>query len=313
MAGSNQQQGGKQAAKAKGRSVSPTKPAGGRQVSALLTWGIVGLVVAVIAVLVIVKVSTGGSGKDANGASKGGFEAAPASLVAKVTGVPESVFDKIGVNSPTVPVTAPTLVSGEPALTFTGGKVTTPGFFYFGSEYCPFCAAERWGVVVALSRFGKLGNLGLSASSPTDVYPNTPTFSFAKSTWSSSVLATRLVEQYAQDGKTVVMQPTKQDLAIMTKYDTTKYFPGGSNGSIPFISINNKGLVSGASYSPSVLNGLSRDQIAAGLSDPSSPVTQAIIATANYMSAIICSQTGNAPSNVCSSKGVAAAKSALKL
>lgn len=313
MAGSNQNQGSKQAAKAKGRSVSPTKPAGGRQVSALLTWGIVGLVVVIIAVLVVVSLSGKGSDGNGNASGKGGFEAAPASLVAKATGVPASVFDKVGINSPTVPVTAPTLINGEPALTFQGGKVTTPGFFYFGSEYCPFCAAERWAAVVALSRFGKLGNLGLTTSSSTDVYPDTPTFSFAQATWSSDVLATRLVEQYGRDGKTEVMKPTKQDLAIMDKYDTTKYFPGGSAGSIPFISINNRGLVSGASYSPSVLNGLSAEEIANGLSNASSPVTQAIIATANYLSAVICSQTSNAPANVCSSKGVQAAKAALKL
>lgn len=313
MAGSKHNDGAKQAAKAKGRSVSPTRPGGGRQVSGLLTWGVVGLVVAVIAVLVIVKVASSGGDATTNGDAKGGFQAAPAALEAKVTGVPQAVFDKIGVTSPTVPVSAPTLIDGEPGLSFKGGSVTTPGLFYFGSEYCPFCAGERWSVIIALSRFGKLGNLGLSASSPEDVYPSTPTFSFARATWSSDVLATRLVEQYAQDGKTVVMKPTKQDESIMAKYNTTKYFPGGSNGSIPFVSINNRGLVSGASYSPSVLNGLTRDQIANGLSDASSPVTQAIIATSNYLSAIICSQTGNAPAKVCSSKGVTAAKAALKL
>jgi len=311
MAGSNQNQ-GKQAAKNRGRSVSPTRPAGGRQMSTLLTWGIVGLVVVVIAALLIVK-ATSGSNKTTQGTSTSGFQAASASLTAKLTQIPTSVFDKVGISSPNVPINPPTLISGEPALSFKGGSVTTPGFFYSGAEYCPYCAAERWPAIIALSRFGAISNLGLASSSSTDVYPSTPTFTFSQVGWKSKLLALRAVESLGEDGKTVVMTPTKQDNYLVRKYDTTKYIPATQPGAIPFMSINNRGLLSGASYSPSVLSGLSRDQIASGLSDPTSPVTQAIIATANYITAVICSQTKNAPSNVCSSKGVLAASTALKL
>ena len=52
------------------------------------------------------------------------------------------------------PSTPPTKVTGS-ALTFDG----KPGIFYYGAEYCPYCAAERWPVVVALSRFGTWSNL----------------------------------------------------------------------------------------------------------------------------------------------------------
>ena len=45
-----------------------------------------------------------------------------------------------------------------PALTADG----KPEVLYVGAEYCPFCAAERWPVVVALSRFGTWS--GLSAT-----------------------------------------------------------------------------------------------------------------------------------------------------
>ncbi len=34
---------------------------------------------------------------------------------------------------------------GQPALT-SGGK---PQIVYMGAEYCPYCAAERWAMVVA--------------------------------------------------------------------------------------------------------------------------------------------------------------------
>ncbi len=54
-------------------------------------------------------------------------------------------------------------------------------------------------------------------------------------------------------------------------------------------------------------------EIAAGLSDPKNPVTQAIIASANYLVAGTCSITKQQPASVCTSKGVMAAAKALKL
>jgi hypothetical protein len=59
------------------------------------------------------------------------------------------------------------------------------------------------------------------------------------------------------------------------------------------------------------LTNLTRANIATGLSDPTSPVTDAIIASANYQTASICSLTKNQPSNVCTSSGVLAAKKAM--
>jgi hypothetical protein len=100
------------------------------------------------------------------------------------------------------------------------------------------------------------------------------------------------------------------------KYDTPKFIPGlsSSDGNpIPFMTFDNKFLVSGASYSPDTLTNLSRTVIATGLSDPTSPVTDAIIASANYQTAAICSLTNNQPSNVCTSSGVMAAKTAMKI
>src|SRR5215471_17073708 len=39
--------------------------------------------------------------------------------------------------------------SGAPLT--SGGK---PEMLYIGAEYCPYCAAMRWSMAVALSRFG---------------------------------------------------------------------------------------------------------------------------------------------------------------
>ena len=55
----------------------------------------------------------------------------------------------------------------------------------------------------------------------------------------------------------------------------------------------------GASYNPAVLSGLTWAQIAADLHDPSSPVAKAVLGTANYATAAICSLTGNQPASAC--------------
>jgi hypothetical protein len=77
--------------------------------------------------------------------------------------------------------------------------------------------------------------------------------------------------------------------------------PSNAAGSIPFIDFANQGVVSGASYSPQVLAGMSAAQIAAALSDPSSPVTQAIGGTANAFTTQLCQLTGGQPGAVCTS------------
>src|SRR6266542_1300741 len=76
------------------------------------------------------------------------------------------------------------LPAGTPSLT----KAGLPRVVYVGAEYCPYCAAERWPVVIALSRFGSFSNLGLAHSSSTDAFPNTSTFTFHGATYHSQYL-----------------------------------------------------------------------------------------------------------------------------
>jgi len=311
---------GKQNAKNQSRTVAtksaPTK-AGKRSNTTLYTWGLVGMVLAVVVALIIVSLTS------SSPATKGGngYQAAPAALTTQLTEIPASVYNTVGVTSSVTPVNAPTQVTSQKPLTFTDASgQAKPGVFYFGAEYCPYCAAERWSMIAALSRFGSMSGLGLTSSSSTDVYPDTPSFSFVKASFSMKDIAVRAIERYSNiplsdgsGGYTSLTTPTKADAALVTEFDVTKYFPSGSNGSIPFIDIGNQFLVSGASFSPSIFNGLTRDEIAKGLSDPTLPATQAIVATANYLTAAICKTTGGQPGNVCTSKGVVAAAKAMKI
>ncbi len=280
-----------------------------------MAWGAVGLVVVVVVVLVIVK-ATGTSTDN----SYTPTVAAPASVVDKVTTIPASVFNTVGVNSPQVPVSPPTILSNQPPMTL-GGK--SPAMLYYGAEYCPYCAAERWALTAALSRFGTWSGLKVTASSHSDVFPQTNTFSYYGATFTSPNITFSGIEQYSNiptsggtSGFTTLQTPTAEEQAILTKYSSSKYNPNATTQggiSFPFVDINNVAIISGASYSPGILAGQSWSQIAGGLSDPTNPATQAIVATANYISAAICASTKGAPASVCQSSGVQAASRALKL
>jgi thiol-disulfide isomerase/thioredoxin len=297
----------------------PVKASTGRP-AGLFTWLAVGLVIVVVAALVIIKVTA----SSPTSSSSSNFQATDAATVTELTTVPASVFDTIGLNSPDAPVTAPIELKGQPALTGTSASgAKLPEVFYLGAEYCPYCAAERWSTIIALSRFGTWKGLGNTTSSSVDVYPSTPTFTFLKASYTSKYLVFKSIEEYNNSynastnppyGK--LQTPTKQEAAVFTKYDTSKYITSmtaAQDGSIPFISIGNKFVISGADYTPATLSGQSRSQIAAGLNNTTSPVTAAIIASANYQTASFCSLTNNMPAAVCTSSGVLAAKKAMKL
>jgi hypothetical protein len=265
-------------------------------------------------VLVIVKATSSSSNSNAAFTP---VTPAAASLVKDVTSIPASVYDKVGTNIPSVATPSPPIVlSGQPALTLNGH---TPAMFYYGAEYCPYCAAERWAMTAALSRFGTWYNLDVTASSHTDVDPSTNTFSYRNATFTSPYLTFVSVEQYtttpSSSGYTKLQNPNKAEEAVLSKYSSPTYIRGATAGQIgfPFIDIGNVALISGATYSPQMLNGLSHSDIAGNLSDPTNSVTQSIVGTANYISAAICASTKQQPSTVCQSSGVRAAATALKL
>ena len=307
-------------APAKGGRPAGRAPARGGRPAGLFTWLAVGLVVVVVAALVIIKIATGGTANSKNSST---FQPTDATTVSELTKIPASIFNTIGTNSPVAPVTPPQAAKGQPSLTATtaaGKKV--PEIVYIGAEYCPFCAAQRWSTIIALSRFGTWSGLGNTTSYSGDVDPNTPTFTFVRATFASPYVAFKSVEEYtnifsaALNFYIPLQKPTAQETALITKYDQPKYIKGltaAQAKSIPFLTFGNKFLVAGASYSPATLSGSTRGVIASGLSNPTSPVTEAIIASANYQTAAICTLTKNQPTNVCMSSGVRAAKKVMGL
>ena len=265
-------------------------------------WLAGGSIVAVIAVVVafVLASSNGGS----SGAAPGSTAAPPTggdvtSVVGQLTSVPASTLDQVGAGTTQA---NPTSITG-PALT-SGGK---PEVLYIGAEYCPYCAAERWAVIVALARFGTFSGLAPIRSAAKDgggnaePYPLTPTWTFAKASYTSSYLTFTPVEGYtnipdkATGFYTVLQTPTAAQQALLDKYDAAY------QGAIPFIDYGNKFLSVGASYNPAVLSGLTWAQIAADLHDPTSAVAKSVLGTANFATAAICSLTNNQPASACTS------------
>jgi Domain of unknown function (DUF929) len=232
----------------------------------------------------------------------------PATVLHEVTHVPTSAFDAVGTGGGGI--TPPTVVSSKKPLTI-GGKPAVFGLF---GEFCPYCAAERWAIIVSLSRFGTFTGLKTMQSSPIDSYPKTQTFEFNTMKYTSPYFASELVELYGQEKATgarpVINTPTKAEIDLIKKYDTGS---GTRSGTIPFTDWGNKVIFPGATFNPEPLQTLSRATIAASLKDPGDPITQLILGASNYMSAAVCSLDGGKPGSVCASSGVQAAAKALKL
>jgi len=246
----------------------------------------VGGVVLLLAVMVIVRLSLP---KDEPAAA----ETVPSTVVDSLLHVPPGTLDAVGRGKVQ---TLPTALTGRPALT-DGGK---PLVLYVGAEYCPFCAAQRWGLIVALGRFGTFTGLGTARSATDDVYPGTATLTFHGATYTSPYLAFQGVEVATSERRGNSYAPldtlTAAQNAVMAQYS--------SNGAVPFLDLGNRYVISGASFSPSLLAGLTHEQVVSSLAASDSPVAAAVLGSANAFTAALCELTGGQPGDVCA--GVAA-------
>jgi hypothetical protein len=258
----------------------------------------VGAVVVVVAAALALVLTHGGSGGQASGsASPGPTGTELASLTAQVTSVPVAVLDQVGSGQAT---STPSPITGDPLT--SDGK---PEMLYIGAEYCPYCAAERWSMIVALSRFGTFTGLATTHSAArngagtAEPYPNTATWTFANARFTSNYLTFTSVEEFTNipdpstGGYTTLQTPTAEQQALLEKYDAA------NNGAIPFIDFGNRYMSVGASYDPGVLKGLTWSQIATDLHDPTTPVAKSALGAANYITAALCKLTSDKPATAC--------------
>jgi hypothetical protein len=209
--------------------------------------------------------------------------AAPA-LVSQVTNVSHSVTDSVAAGSVTA-ASKPQTISGTPL-----GTATKPTLLYIGAEFCPFCAAQRWAMINALSRFGTFTGLQTIRSSE----DNLATFTFLKAHYTSKYVTFDGKEEADQNSKP--LQPlTKTEQAQWSKYVP----PGASGPGYPFMDLAGKYVFTNFLVDPTLLTGKSWTQIAAAIAKPTSALGKAEIGAANYITSTICRENGGKPASVC--------------
>ena len=237
--------------------------------------GAVTVVLSVVAALITVKL-TATPGHQAASES-----AAPAGVVRQVTTVPTALLSRVNPGQVATPLQE--VRTSGPPLTIKGKLAIV----FVSEESCPFCAAERWPLTVALSHFGTWSRLGITKSSATDVYPDTATFSFRAARYRSAELTLRTTELTDNAGHPLQAQ-TPLDAKLIATYDVPPYVNSVyQSGAVPFLDIGNQYILAGAQYDPQLLAGLSAAQIAGQLSNPSSPVAEAVDGAARVIVAAI--------------------------
>jgi hypothetical protein len=278
------------------------------------------LAVAIVAIAFVLVKANSHSGTAAT-VTNGPTGATLTTVTKQVTNVPTSVTDQVAGGGVAKQLfvagkTAAALSSASTNLgsyfaTVDGSALTAnghPEILFLGGEYCPFCAAERWAMVNAFSRFGTFTGLTTTHSSSTDVDANTPTWTFYGSKYTSNYITFTSVEEYhnyrigtstsTSVGYATLQTPTSAEQALGAAYDPSS--------SIPFIDFGNKYVEVGnlSPLTPSMLDVKSLTNatwanIAADMNNPSSPVGKAILGNANYMTAAICELTNDQPATAC--------------
>ena len=179
------------------------------------------------------------------------------------------------------------------------GPTGKPQVLFVGADYCPFCAAQRWAVIAALSRFGSFSSLEPLSTSEWSI----PTYSFHNGHYSSQYIDFVAVE--TQDNQRNPLDKlTPEQTQLVNKYNAPPYTDAQSAGSIPFILLGNRQTSTGAYYNPNLLSGLPYQDIASKLKDPKSDIAKNILGSANYVTAAVCQLTQNQPASVCTTGAI---------
>ena len=160
-----------------------------------------------------------------------------------------------------------------------------PLLLYVSAQYCPFCAAEHWALVLATSRFGRWSGLGAMHSTPGEAgFPGLATYDLLHASYHSTLLAlqTREVADFAGNPLQQLSAPQSQ---AVDRYDP--------HGSIPFVLIGGQYAQVSSGYSPAVLMGLSFTRIHTLVYEqPASTVGRRVVREANVITALLCAALG---------------------
>jgi uncharacterized protein DUF929 len=179
-----------------------------------------------------------------------------AAQLAKVTAIPFLASDADWVNVPFVQVTKH---AGHP-LTASG----KPEVLYIGTEYCPYCAAENWALLVALGRFGTFTGVNEIRSARYPPIPPLDSWTFYGSAFSSRYLTFVPVERYSN----VLVSPRANPLKATSYRRLQKLTPAQralmnevdkAHGT-PFIDFGGRAVMTGSPVLPQTLEQLTWSQ-----------------------------------------------------
>jgi uncharacterized protein DUF929 len=235
------------------------------------------------------------------------FSALAHLVAAQATSVPSSVLSAAAdeaLGSRKIGLAGPIIAHAQAPLTLAG----KPELLFIGAEGCPFCAVQRWGMIVALSQFGSFSNLHLMQSDTTD-RPAIRTFTFLGSSYHSPYISFEPVEALSNVRRGMryapLQRPSHSQSALLSRFD--------GQGQTPFIDVAGRFIRVDSTVQPGLLSGETWTQIASSLRRPTSIPAQAIAGEAEVLTAQLCEATNGDPQSVCSAGVVAQYEAALPL
>jgi len=167
--------------------------------------------------------------------------------------------------------------------------------FFMGAEHCPYCAAERWAVVRALSKYGQWRGLRQTMSAARDEpFLNLPTYDLTEATYTSPHV--EFVSREIRDREFKPLQKLlKTESKLVRKYDPKKH--------IPFLLIGGRFMQPEAGFSPKIFIGHTFRQTETELKKIESEIRKTIDDEANIISALLC--VCGLPPDMCKETGVA--------
>ena len=152
--------------------------------------------------------------------------------------------------------------------------------FFMGAEYCPYCAAERWAIVRALSKYGSWTGLKQTMSAARDEpFLNLPTYDLTEATYTS-----QQIEFVAREIKDREFKPLQKLLKTEEKL-VRKYNP---QRKIPFLLIGGRFMQIESGFSPKIFIGHTFRQTETELKKIESDIRKMIDDEANIISALLC-------------------------
>jgi Domain of unknown function (DUF929) len=220
---------------------------------------------------------------------------AVAAQLAEVTAIPFKASDA---GWATMPLAQLTPRAGQPLT--AGGK---PEVLYAGAEFCPYCAAENWALLVALGRFGTFAGVNEIRSASYPPIPPLDSWTFYGSSYSSQYLAFVPVEMYS----TVLVSPRADPLRAASYRLLQKLTPAQrvlvdeadkAHGT-PFTDFGGQAVMIGSPIPAQTLEHLTWSQLTSALRARRGAAAQAVIGAADYLTAELCTLTRDRPATAC--------------